>query len=278
MGMSSLFVSPEVINSSSHCWVTRRTAAPDRGCRSNEPALPCLNHEPNYGEWDRFCLSRRFSSCIMERLGTPAWCDRDTGSIGGNSMDRKQSESPQNPWQGWRPSSRYGGGGMRYNPDEIRSQGADPGGVLGFSWLIDDEVAGHGEPRSPEDLAWLYEKGIRALVRMSENPRVTPQDIESAGLTDLHEPVPDFEPPSQEQLRRMAAFVMESAWTGKPVGVSCGAGKGRTGTVLACYLAERNLTAKGHILQVRRRRPGTVETEEQIEAVDRFIQHKLKTA
>lgn len=193
-------------------------------------------------------------------------------------MDKKQSESPQNPWQGWRPSSQYGGGGMRYNPDAIRRGGADSGEPMGFSWLIDNEVAGHGEPSSREDLVWLYEKGIRALIRMSEDPKVTQQDIESVGLTDLPEIVTDFEAPSQEQLDRMVTFAVESAWAGKPVGISCGAGKGRTGTVLACYLAKRNLTAKGLILQVRSRRPGSVETEEQIEAVERFIQHMLKMA
>jgi len=193
-------------------------------------------------------------------------------------MDKKQSESPQNPWQGWRPSSGYGGGGMRYNPDAIRREGSDPGEPMGFSWLIDNEVAGHGEPGSREDLVWLYEKGIRALVRMSEHPKVTQQDIESVGLTDLHELVTDFKAPSQEQLSRMVAFAMDSVWTGKPVGVSCGAGMGRTGTVLACYLAAKNLTAQGLILQVRSMRPGSVETEEQIEAVRIFLQHVLGMA
>ena len=193
-------------------------------------------------------------------------------------MDKRQSESPQNPWQGWRPSSRYGGGGMRYDPDATRRGGSDSEEPMGFSWLIDNEVAGHEEPSSREDLVRLYEKGIRALVRMSDDPKVTQQDIKSVGFTDAHEPVTDFEAPSQEQLSRMVAFAVDSVWAGKPVGVSCGAGRGRTGTVLACCLAAKNLTAKGLILQVRSRRPGSVETEDQIAAVGVFLQHILKMA
>ncbi len=146
---------------------------------------------------------------------------------------------------------------------------------LNFSWLIDNEVAGHAEPRSYEDLAWLFAKGIRSLVRMSQNPRVSPGDIESMGLDDLHEPFPNFTAPSQKQLSRIVDFVMESIWHGKPVGVSCGAGIGRTGTVLACYLAKRNLTANGLILAVRRKRPGSVETKEQIEAVEKFLRYTI---
>lgn len=146
---------------------------------------------------------------------------------------------------------------------------------LNFSWLVDNEVAGHAEPRNSEDLVWLFEKGIQALVRMSQHPKVSPEEIKRAGLDDLHEPVLDFTAPSQEQLNRMVDFILESVWHGKPVGVSCGAGIGRTGTVLACYLAKRNLTAKGLILEVRRKRPGSVETDEQTEAVDKFLRHTL---
>ena len=167
---------------------------------------------------------------------------------------------------------------MRYDPDAIHPGGAGPGVPMGFSWLIDNEVAGHEEPCSREDLVWLYEKGIRALVRMSDDPRVTPQEIEGAGLIDLPEPLRDFSAPTQEQLDRMVSFMIESAWAGKPVGVSCGAGIGRTGTVLACYLVSRDLTAKGRVLQVRSKRPGSVETEKQIEAIDQFILRQLKRA
>ena len=66
---------------------------------------------------------------------------------------------------------------------------------------------------------------------------------------------------------------MKSVWNKKPVGVSCDLGIGRTGTVLACYLAKRNITARGIITEVRRKRPGAVETQEQVKGVENYLQH-----
>lgn len=142
---------------------------------------------------------------------------------------------------------------------------------LNFSWLIDKEVAGHSEPCSHDDLVWLFEKGIRALVRMSEDRRVSSEQIKRLGMDDLYEPVPDSAAPSQAQLDRMVQFIMKSVWDGKPVGVSCGGGIGRTGTVLACYLARRNATARGFVIEVRRKRGRAVETVGQMKAIEEYV-------
>ena len=144
-------------------------------------------------------------------------------------------------------------------------------GKLNFSWLIENEVAGHAEPTSSDDLTWLLGNGIRALVRMSERPKVSPGQIKALRMDDMYEAVPDFSAPSQLQLSRMVDFIMKSVWDGKPVGVSCGAGIGRTGVVLACYLAKRSHTGQGIVIEVRRHRPGAVETAEQLKAVDQYL-------
>lgn len=149
---------------------------------------------------------------------------------------------------------------------------------LNFSWLIDNEVAGHAEPLGHDDLEWLFQNGIRALVRMSEKPKVVSDEIERAGMNDMHEPVPDFTAPSQTQLDRIVDFMLESVGNGKPVGVSCGAGLGRTGTVLACYLAKRRFSAKGLVLEVRKTRPGAVETEEQLKAIEQYVRRVCNVA
>ncbi len=53
--------------------------------------------------------------------------------------------------------------------------------------------------------------------------------------------------------------------------VHCRMGKGRTGTLVACYMVEsRRITAKEAIEELRQMRPGSVETEEQEQVVERY--------
>jgi len=140
---------------------------------------------------------------------------------------------------------------------------------LNFSWLIPGEVAGHSAPMSEEDLYYLKCKGIKALVRMAEHrkTRVTGAQVEKLGFTDCHEPVPDFTAPGKAQIDKIVAFIKQSVAEGKPVGVSCGAGIGRTGTVLACYLVSKCYTAEQAIEEVKHRRGAGMETNDQMEAV-----------
>ena len=56
----------------------------------------------------------------------------------------------------------------------------------------------------------------------------------------------------------------------------CGAGMGRTGTMLACYLVGKGYSFQDALAHVRQRRPGSVETLEQ-EGVIRDYAEYLKT-
>ena len=140
---------------------------------------------------------------------------------------------------------------------------------LNFSWLIPREVAGHCAPLSEEDLHYLKRKGIKALVRMAEHhkAKVTGDQIEKLGFTDCHEPVPDFTAPREAQIDKIIAFIRQSAADTKPVGVSCGAGIGRTGTILACYLVAKGYSAEQSMEEVRHKRGAGIETDDQKEAV-----------
>ncbi|MCL0065339.1 dual specificity protein phosphatase family protein [Dehalococcoidia bacterium] len=146
---------------------------------------------------------------------------------------------------------------------------------LNFSWLIDREIAGHSAPLSDGDLNYLKSKGIKALVRMVEShrARVTPAQVEKLGFIDCHEPVPDFTAPGKAQIDRMVAFMKQSVAEGKPVAVSCGAGIGRTGTVLACYLVSKCYTSEQAMEEVRHKRGVEIETDDQREAVQSYARH-----
>ena len=143
---------------------------------------------------------------------------------------------------------------------------------LNFSWVVDGKLAGHQAPSSEQDLTWLKQQGILALVRMAEEnrSRVNSPQVELIGLLDCHEPVRDFTAPKQWQIKRMIAFITKAISEGRPVGVSCGAGLGRTGTILACYLVANGLSTEAAIKEVRSKRPGSIETGEQENAIRTF--------
>jgi atypical dual specificity phosphatase len=94
--------------------------------------------------------------------------------------------------------------------------------------------------------------------------------IARLGLWDCHEPVTDFNTPTAFQIHTMIRFITESLSDGRPVGVSCGVGPGRTGTVLACYLVIKGYDATRAMNEIRIRRPGSIETENQEDAVRAF--------
>ncbi|MBI2846266.1 MAG: dual specificity protein phosphatase family protein, partial [Chloroflexi bacterium] len=124
---------------------------------------------------------------------------------------------------------------------------------LSFDWVIDGQIAGHRAPSSEQDLLWLRDQGIRALVRMADirPAKVTCAQIAHAGMTDCDEQVPDFTPPKPSQIDKTIGFIIRSLSDGRPVGVSCRAGLGRTGTILACYLVSQGCGANLAISEVR---------------------------
>jgi atypical dual specificity phosphatase len=140
---------------------------------------------------------------------------------------------------------------------------------LDFSWVIEDELAGSRGPRSREDLVSLKEQGIGALVRLVEPDEgwVTVKEVNDVGLEDYNEPVRDFTAPTQAQIDKIITYIDSRLERGVPVGVSCNAGIGRTGVILACYLVHKGLTAKDAIELVRKKRGRMPEIPEQTEAV-----------
>lgn len=142
-----------------------------------------------------------------------------------------------------------------------------------FSWVVDGQLAGMPRPGSSgaldDDLAFLQARGISLLVSLTEQP-VDPAAVAQHGLELIHLPVADFTAPTQSQLRTFVETASAAMAAGRPVGVHCGAGKGRTGTFLAAYFVAQGMTAPAAIAHVRALRPGSIETADQELAVARF--------
>jgi len=61
------------------------------------------------------------------------------------------------------------------------------------------------------------------------------------------------------------------------VSAHCAWGRGRTGTMMACYLAKRRrISADAAIAQIRRMRPGSVDSAKQENAVHLYIKSLSK--
>jgi len=144
--------------------------------------------------------------------------------------------------------------------------------VPNFSWLIENRLAGVSYPRSEDALALLWQLGVKALLSLSEEP-VSPDLLTRYGFQMKHLPVADFTAPTLSQVKQSIASIDGFFAQSLPVAVQCGAGLGRTGTVLACYLVSQGSSAKQAIEQVRMQRPGSIETPEQKAVVELYERH-----
>jgi len=132
-------------------------------------------------------------------------------------------------------------------------------GVLGCAW-----------PRSERALDGLVRQGVTLCINLHQRAH-DPQRLARFGMRELHLPVRDFDAPSPEQLERGVRAIIAARDAGEVVAVHCGAGLGRTGTLLACYLAcvDGN-GAEEAIRAVRHARPGSVESTRQVAAIEQF--------
>ena len=146
-------------------------------------------------------------------------------------------------------------------------------GPTRFGWILPGELAGSGRPgrSSPllRDLDFLRARGIGIIVSLLEST-LNLSDYRQEGFEAYHFPVEDFTAPQLEQIEEACALIEEASGQGKKVLVHCNAGIGRTGTLLACFLVHRGVTPEEAIRSIRRERPYSLETAEQVGVVHRY--------
>ncbi len=144
---------------------------------------------------------------------------------------------------------------------------------FGFTWIVKPLLGAMAHPESEEDLDWLRRNGIEVLISLTEDPPRR-EWVEGAGILLVHVPVVDMEPPTQEQLETSVSAIERANANNMGVAVHCGAGLGRTGVVVAAYFVQKGQSARDAIAEVRKLRPGSIETEEQADAVQQFARTK----
>ena len=145
---------------------------------------------------------------------------------------------------------------------------------LNFGWVLEGCLAGAMGPTSRRDLIFFSRQDIRAVLRMERNTI----SAELWNMHDLYEPVPDFAAPTLAQIDRMTRWIEDQIenWE-RPVVVTCHAGIGRTGTVLACYLVYTGYAPQTAIDLVRELRPRSIQTREHEQAVFDYAEQRQRS-
>ncbi len=128
----------------------------------------------------------------------------------------------------------------------------------------------NGEDSGPS-FVLLRKLGLQTVLTLSEEP--LPLELLSKyQLQGELLPVTDFTAPTFDQAERAVAIIDGFLAQGLPVAVHCGAGLGRNGTILACYLASQGSTTREAVEQVRTKRPGSIETTAQEAVIEEYEQ------
>lgn len=149
-----------------------------------------------------------------------------------------------------------------------------------FSWVLEKKLAGSGIPVNLPQLLWVAKNGIRSVITVRESPLPTSWLTNTSQKLDyMHLKVDDFCAPSLESLESTVRYIDQQINEEKPVLVHCAAGKGRTGTILAAYIMKQDpsLSSLEAIKKIRVLRPGSVQSEEQLSALQCFEKHLKKT-
>ncbi len=139
-----------------------------------------------------------------------------------------------------------------------------------FSWLIRGRLAGCARPESEQQLNWLWNEGLRAIVCLNMEGPLDEEQVRNIGFEYTFIPIRDFSAPSIGDMHEFVNFVDRMHAQNSPVVVCCGAGIGRTGAMLATYLVSQCSSPEEALDRVREKRGIGVESYVQKKAIFRY--------
>lgn len=136
---------------------------------------------------------------------------------------------------------------------------------LDLDWILPDQLAVLACP-DEGDLPALASLGVRVLISLNEYPPPT-VSVQRAGMRHVLRSFPNGTAPPMHCVRELVGVIRDALNRGETVAVHCAAGKGRSGTIAACYLVSCGYSPRDAIEFVRSRRRGAIENEHQERAV-----------
>jgi len=122
-----------------------------------------------------------------------------------------------------------------------------------FDWI--DEVVLLGALPLRRYWPELKRAGVRAVVNTCQEWRGPVEEYRAAGIEELYLPIPDFTAPSLDEVREGVAFIQRQTAAGRKVYVHCKAGRGRSATIVLCYLVAKGLTPEQGQALILEKRP-----------------------
>lgn len=159
-----------------------------------------------------------------------------------------------------------------------------------FSWIVPYFLAGMSTPRCEKDVDALAELGITRILTLTQEEPLPASWFAYKSIKNIFIPVANYMAPTFQEVDYFIDAVTEESddacWL-----VHCGGGKGRAGTMLACYIAlygfqkpaaEAAVQPKpccdaGTVIRwLRTMRPGSIETPVQEAFVANWISYRWK--
>ena len=134
------------------------------------------------------------------------------------------------------------------------------------AWIVPGRLLLAAYP-SDQELRHYHGEGVRVVVNLHTRAH-DPAKLTEIGLTEVHLPVRDFTAPTPGQLDQGVAAISHAIEAGQVALVHCRGGRGRGGTLAACYLVSQGTPVDAAIAQVRELRPGAIETHQQEAAIE----------